>query len=51
MKRIFGSGGKKEPPPNLDDAITKINTRGESVGTKIQKLDAELVSALLIVSI
>lgn len=43
MRRIFGSNQPKQPPPNLNDAISTIEGRGESVGKKIQKLDAELV--------
>ncbi|TKR87893.1 hypothetical protein L596_012223 [Steinernema carpocapsae] len=43
MRRIFGSGGKKEPPPNLADAIANIDARGESVDKKIARLDADLV--------
>ncbi|ETN85817.1 hypothetical protein RB195_016129 [Necator americanus] len=42
MKRIFGTG-KKEPPPDLNNAIANIESRGESVEKKIAKLDAELV--------
>ena len=43
MRRIFGSSGKKEPPPNLSDAIANVDGRGESVEKKIGKLEAELV--------
>ncbi|PAV85434.1 hypothetical protein WR25_07875 [Diploscapter pachys] len=43
MKRIFGAGGKKEPPPDLNQAIANVEARGESVEKKIQRLDAELV--------
>ncbi|RCN52897.1 SNF7 family protein [Ancylostoma caninum] len=42
MKRIFGTG-KKEPPPDLHNAIANIESRGESIEKKIAKLDAELV--------
>lgn len=35
MKRIFGAGGKKEPPPNLSDAITKVEERTGSIDKKI----------------
>lgn len=43
MRRLFGAGGKKEPPPNLTDAIANVDSRGESVDKKIAKLDADLV--------
>ncbi|KAH7696428.1 hypothetical protein AAVH_36500, partial [Aphelenchoides avenae] len=43
MRRIFGSGQPKQPPPNLSDAIATIDARGESIEKKISKLDAELV--------
>jgi len=43
MRRLFGAGGKKEPPPNLTDAIANVDSRGESIDKKIAKLDAELV--------
>lgn len=42
MKRIFGTG-KKEPPPDLSNAIANIESRGESIEKKIAKLDGELV--------
>ncbi|KAJ4972415.1 hypothetical protein NE237_005514 [Protea cynaroides] len=42
MKKIFGSKKEKEPPPSIQDASTRINTRGENVDEKIKKLDAEL---------
>jgi charged multivesicular body protein 5 len=43
MRRIFGSGQPKAPPPNLTDAISSIEGRAESVEKKVAKLDAELV--------
>uniref|UniRef100_A0A914WML1 Charged multivesicular body protein 5 n=1 Tax=Plectus sambesii TaxID=2011161 RepID=A0A914WML1_9BILA len=43
MRRIFGSSGKKDPPPNLGDAIANVDSRGDSVEKKIAKLDTELV--------
>lgn len=43
MRRIFGTSAKKEPPPNLTDAIANIDSRGESIDKKIARLDAELV--------
>ncbi|VDM71604.1 unnamed protein product, partial [Strongylus vulgaris] len=42
MKRIFGTA-KKEPPPDLNSAIANIESRGESIEKKIQRLDGELV--------
>ena len=43
MRRLFGSGQPKAPPPNLNDAISTIEGRADSVDKKIAKLDAELV--------
>lgn len=43
MQRLFGSSKPKAPPPNLSDAITTIDARGENVDKKIAKLDGELV--------
>lgn len=43
MNRLFGSAKPKEPPPSLNDAIEKIDARGESIEKKIAKLDGELV--------
>ncbi|KAI1306525.1 Charged multivesicular body protein 5 [Halotydeus destructor] len=42
MNRLFGKGGKKEPPPNLTDCIANVDSRGESVDKKILRLDQEL---------
>ncbi|VDP54111.1 unnamed protein product [Heligmosomoides polygyrus] len=42
MKRIFGTG-KKEPPPDLNTAISNVESRAESIDKKISKLDSELV--------
>ncbi|XP_065883294.1 charged multivesicular body protein 5-like [Dysidea avara] len=42
MNRLFGAGKKKGPPPNLTDAIANVDSRGESIEKKIQKLDIEL---------
>ncbi|MFH4982464.1 hypothetical protein AB6A40_009173 [Gnathostoma spinigerum] len=44
MRRLFGTSGKKEPPPNLSDCIANLDSRGETVEKKIAKLDAELVN-------
>uniref|UniRef100_A0AC34FIS8 Charged multivesicular body protein 5 n=1 Tax=Panagrolaimus sp. ES5 TaxID=591445 RepID=A0AC34FIS8_9BILA len=43
MRRIFGSGQPKAPPPNLNDAIQTIEGRSESMEKKVAKLDQELV--------
>ncbi|KAI3421948.1 hypothetical protein GPALN_012487 [Globodera pallida] len=43
MQRFFGSSKPKAPAPNLGDAITTIDARGESVEKKVAKLDGELV--------
>ncbi|PAA62935.1 hypothetical protein BOX15_Mlig010024g2 [Macrostomum lignano] len=47
MQRLFGSsgggrGGKQPAKANLNDAITNIDSRGESIEKKIAKLDQEL---------
>uniref|UniRef100_A0A8R1HH34 Charged multivesicular body protein 5 n=1 Tax=Caenorhabditis japonica TaxID=281687 RepID=A0A8R1HH34_CAEJA len=42
MNRIFGTA-KKEPPPDLNNAISNIESRGESIDKKIQKLDGDLM--------
>ncbi|XP_043691520.1 vacuolar protein sorting-associated protein 60.1-like isoform X2 [Telopea speciosissima] len=42
MKKIFGAKKEKEPPPSIQDASNRLNTRGENVDEKIKKLDAEL---------
>jgi charged multivesicular body protein 5 len=42
MNRLFGKGKPKAPPPNLSDAITNIDSRGESIDKKIARLDQEL---------
>ncbi|XP_067123335.1 charged multivesicular body protein 5 [Centruroides vittatus] len=43
MNRLFGRGKPKEPPPNLTDCISNVDSRGESIEKKIAKLDAELI--------
>jgi len=43
MNRIFGTSKPKAPPPNLTDAISTIDARGESIDKKIAQLDGELV--------
>ncbi|CAK9303547.1 unnamed protein product [Gordionus sp. m RMFG-2023] len=42
MDRLFGKSKPKPPPPNLNDCITTIDTRGGNVEQKISKLDQEL---------
>lgn len=42
MNRIFGNRKPQGPPPNLNDCIASIDSRGESVEKKIAKLDQEL---------
>jgi len=41
VKRFFGLG-KNTPAPSLDDATKKVNERGETLDSKIKKLDEEL---------
>ncbi|EDO49015.1 predicted protein [Nematostella vectensis] len=43
MNRLFGKGKPKEPPPNLTDCISNVDSRGESIEKKIAKLDQELL--------
>jgi charged multivesicular body protein 5 len=43
MNRIFGAGKPKAPPPNLNDCVQNLDSRGDSIDKKIAKLDAELV--------
>lgn len=42
MNRLFGSKKPQAPPPNLNDCVASIDSRGESVEKKIAKLDQEL---------
>jgi len=42
MNRLFGKGKSKDPPPNLGDCISNIDSRGESIDKKIGRLDQEL---------
>nr|CAG4645836.1 EOG090X0EA1 [Lynceus sp. MCZ IZ 141354] len=42
MNRIFGKGKPKEPPPNMADIITSVDSRADNVEGKIAKLDGEL---------
>ncbi|KAK7865772.1 hypothetical protein R5R35_002098 [Gryllus longicercus] len=42
MNRLFGKGKPKEPPPNINDCITGVDSRADSVEKKIARLDVEL---------
>ncbi|KAL1132593.1 hypothetical protein AAG570_010545 [Ranatra chinensis] len=42
MNRLFGRGKPKEPPPNLNDVISGVDTKADSIEAKIGKLDIEL---------
>jgi charged multivesicular body protein 5 len=42
MNRLFGKGSAKVPPPNLNDCIANVDSRGESIDKKIARLDGEL---------
>lgn len=42
MNRIFGTG-KKVPPPDLNNAISNVESRSDSIDKKIQKLDQDLM--------
>lgn len=40
---MFGSSSKKnQPPPNLTDAITKVDSRVDNLGSKIRALEVEI---------
>ncbi|KDD77069.1 Snf7-like protein [Helicosporidium sp. ATCC 50920] len=43
MKRIFGFRKERPPPPTLEQASDKINSRGDTLDEKIRKLDAQLL--------
>jgi len=43
MDRLFGRGKPKAPAPNLNDCVSNLDSRGESVEKKIARLDAELL--------
>lgn len=43
MNRLFGRGKGKEPPPNLTDCISNVDSRADSIEKKIARLDAELM--------
>jgi len=42
MNRLFGKGKPKEPPPNLSDCVSNVDSRAESIDKKTARLDAEL---------
>lgn len=42
MNRLFGAGKPKAPPPNLNDCVQNIDSRGESIDKKVARLDQEL---------
>ena len=42
MNRLFGSAKPAAPKPTLEDASSNLEKRGESLDTKIMKLDKEL---------
>ncbi|XP_786663.1 charged multivesicular body protein 5 [Strongylocentrotus purpuratus] len=42
MNRLFGKGKPKEPPPNLTDCISNVDSRAGSIEKKISMLDVEL---------
>lgn len=42
MNRLFGKGKPKEPPPNMNDVISGVDSRADSVEKKISRLDVEL---------
>jgi len=42
MDRLFGKSKPAPPKPTLGDATKSMETRGESIDSKIQKLDKEL---------
>lgn len=42
MNRLFGNARPKGPAPNLTDSIANLDSRGDSVEKKIQKLDVSI---------
>jgi len=42
MNRLFGKSKPTQPPPNLTDCISNVDSRGDSIEKKISKLDMEL---------
>lgn len=43
MRRVFGVKKEKAPAPTLEESNERLNKRGESVDSKVAKLDAELL--------
>jgi charged multivesicular body protein 5 len=43
MKRIFGTKKDKVAPPTIEDANTRLTTRGDTIDEKIRKLEEQLV--------
>jgi charged multivesicular body protein 5 len=43
MRRLFGTSKPKQPAATLDDVSAKLGTRGESLQTKVKRLDQELL--------
>ena len=43
MDRIFGRGKPKAPPPNIQDCISNVDSRADSIDKKVARLDAELM--------
>lgn len=42
MNRLFGSKKPQAPPPDLNECVQNIDSRGESIEKKISKLEQEL---------
>jgi charged multivesicular body protein 5 len=42
MNRLFGRSKDKTPAPNLTECIANVDSRGESIDKKIQRLDVDL---------
>ena len=47
MNRLFGTSKAKGPAPNLTDCISSVDSRGDSVEKKVQKLDVGLLDLLI----
>jgi charged multivesicular body protein 5 len=43
MNRFFGTAKAKAPKPTLNDAISSMDNRVDSVEVKVKRLDAELL--------
>lgn len=42
MRRVFGVGKPKVPPPTAEEATERISKRGDTLDEKVRKLDTEL---------